>query len=122
MAATFDPAWCPAPEVSRERSQRLTEITYGDGYTHRLVIGRNPLNDIWNVTFNGDETLLDAIDLFLVSNSVAGFYWTPPAHVQIFVTCDSWTLTWRDRARGGGQLLGSISATFRRNYNLQPDT
>lgn len=121
MVETF--TWCPSPGPVRTRSLRLTEVKYGDGYTHRVTTGINPIQDSWAVLFVGTQTYLNDIDGFLFANAVQGFWWKPPGWPGVtsapLMTCDEWTLTYTDRQRDG-QLLGSLNATFVRQYNIQP--
>jgi phage-related protein len=116
MPATF--TWCPAPGVTQTTAPRLYEAKYGDGYTHRLTTGLNPLQQTWNAVFPGTRAALAEIEIFLQDNGVPGFYWAFFGP-DILVTCDEWTVTVNDRTRGG-ELIGTLAATFRRSWNLQP--
>lgn len=117
MAETF--TWCVAPGAHRTRKQRVASSNYGDGYRHRASIGLNINLDSWAIGITADAATLKAVDDFITANAVRGFWWIPPgAAAAIFVTCDEWALTYSDRNAAG--LVGSISATFDRCYNLQP--
>ena len=117
MAETF--RWCPLLGANRLRRPRIVEAAYGDGYAHRASVGINVLQDQWEVTFAGDEITLAEIDDFLGDNGIPGFWFRAlPTAPLILVVCDEWRLSFSDR--NGGLALGSLSATFRRQYNHQP--
>jgi len=78
------------PKVSYQ--PRVTEATFGDGYSQRVGDGINTNPQSWSLTFAGiDNATADAIVSFLSGKAaVTSFTWTPPGGTEIRVICKTW--------------------------------
>jgi phage-related protein len=115
--------WCPMAGVARSTALAVDIVNYGDGYVQRVTRGLNPARPSWSLTFPFTTMAeLQAFDAFLVANSAAGFWMTPPDAVDdVFVTADAWAATITDKNLATG-IVGTLAATFVQNFNPQPIT
>ena len=113
--------WCASPGHQRMTKVDVDIQKLGDGYVHRSTRGLNPMKPSWRLTFPFTKlALLEAMDAFLQEHAVPGFYFRPSdSSVDLFVTCDEWSAAIVDRS-GGGDMIGTLGATFERAYNPQP--
>jgi phage-related protein len=113
--------WCAAPGHQRATKVAVDINNFGDGYVHRSTRGLNPMRPEWRLTFPFTTlALLEEMDAFLQDHAVPGFWFRPnDSSVDLFVTCDEWSAAIIDRT-GGGDMIGTLGATFERAYNPQP--
>jgi phage-related protein len=114
--------WCPLPNAAKSIQIAVDIANMGDGYTHRATRGLNPIRQAWSLSFPfEDRGTLYAMDSFLATNAVGGFYIQPPdQYGEVFVTVDAWSSTITDRARQTGEMVGTLQATFTLAFNPQP--
>src|SRR4029077_12929939 len=114
--------WCAMPGAARTTAMKADIADYGDGYTHRATRGLNPARPNWQLEFPfTDLAMLAAMNTFLETYAVPGFYFEPPdaTGTELFVTCDQWSATVSDRT-GSGARVGTLGAQFVRAFNPQP--
>jgi phage-related protein len=96
---------------------RVLENEFGDQYRQRSMNGINNRAESWDLEFIGSTSTIDDIeDFFYDRNGYEAFDWTPPGEaVSKKWTCKEWT---RTKIGSLGSGTDSISATFRREYDL----
>ena len=105
---TFNPSWIPDQGMTSEDNleKYIRRVQLGDGavQTQKKVLG--PIPQIFNCTFSGDLTKVNAIDVFVRSHHGQRFLWTPPGDAKpIRVIC-----TKKSKTTDG--VSGSVSVTF----------
>lgn len=113
--------WCAMPGASRATQLAIDQTNYGDGYNHRITRGLNPARPAWSLAFPFVGLAeLQAFDAFLVAYAAIGFWFTPPdGTTDLFVSCDTWSANIVERNNAAG-IVGTLQATFVRQFNPQP--
>ena len=114
--------WCPMPGPTRTNTLKVETVVLGDGYTYRLTRGLNPVGSTLTYAFPFEDVdHLTEMDAFLKQHGARGFAFTPPeADDPIFVCCNAWSATLTDRTGTSGEMVGQLTSTFERRFNLQP--
>lgn len=104
----FVPDWNAQSNVTAN----ISKVQFGDGYVQRQAKGMNPLVISWNLTFNNrtDAEIAAIVEFFEERFGVTAFTWIPPGGTLVKWTCSRWTPVKM------GDNVGSISATFERQY------
>jgi phage-related protein len=87
-----DFTWKPIYTPVRNKAPKVLTASFGDGYEQRVADGINTIKEVWDLTFRGTRTEIDAIDAFLTTKAgVTSFTWTPVGYSEITVVCDDWS-------------------------------
>lgn len=97
----------PDQGVSPEKTARIKEIAFGDGYRWIGPESVNPVMEIWPLLFSlRTKALVLQMDQFFNDNQGRGFYWTTPEGVQKKFFCKKWSPTYYH------DMNASMSCTF----------
>ena len=113
MAETF--TIVPDRGFSKQSKPRVNTAKFNDGYSQRIAVGINSLDESWNLTFrNRSITEANTIVSFLQArNAVSYFLWTPPGEsTQVKVICPEWSVEYNS------EFSKSVSCTFNRVYDI----
>ena len=118
-----DPAWCVAVPMHAQTDWRLRIAQFGDGYEQRTLDGINALDRKWSVHFEmKPASVIQAMDAYLAAELATAFPFRDPATGVVHnVFCDSWQVDWVKATVVNGvttQLLGTLSAEFRKAYGV----
>ncbi len=103
-------SWYPNWESEKTVKPEVTVTKFGDGYEARQAAGLNFRKQVWDVTFEGNDALINAIDAFLnARGAVESFYWTTPKNETLIFVCDEWRVK---RVMGYRQLTGTFRQVF----------
>lgn len=94
--------------VTKKLAPKVTEISFGDGYSQRARNGLNTNPQTWDLSFsNRTDTEAEAIDAFLTARGgVESFDWTPYNESAGKYICKEWSKSL------DGFNRNSIQATF----------
>lgn len=85
---TFSPKYGAA----LTKTPRVRAAQFGDGYQQRVGDGINLIPRSWSLNFEGSKADIDAIDLFLATESgITSFNWTPPTGATGKWLCSDWS-------------------------------
>lgn len=71
---------------------RVLSAQFGDGYEQRVADGINTQKQVWSLTFRDSNTVIDAIETFLIGKAgVTSFTWTPQGESEVRVLCREWS-------------------------------
>ena len=105
-------SWYPSWESEKTVKPEVTVTKFGDGYEARQAAGLNFRKQVWDLVFEGNDALVNAIDAFLYARGgVESFTWTNPNNQTLVFVCDEWRIK---RVKGYRQL----SATFRQVFEV----
>lgn len=107
--------WVPDIPFTRNDEWRLNVAKFGDGYEQRVLDGINALDREWSLKWNNrTAAVITAMTTYLANLKAAGFLFKDPTTGLTYtVFCDSWSISWNLRRRGG-DYYGTLDADFRK--------
>lgn len=97
----------PSYSVNMTKAPRVRKSQFGDGYQQRVADGINTISRAWNLVFKGNQSEIEAIESFFVTEGgITSFDWTPPTGSAGKFIAEEWNLTVADYNNW------SISVTF----------
>jgi len=96
--------------VTRDTSQKVLKISFGDGYEQRVLDGINTQRDVYNLSFrNRAADEIQVIEDYLNANAALSFDFNIDEDT-VKVVCDNFNITYQYED------VYSLSAQFRRVY------
>lgn len=110
---TSNNCWTPDIPIQENDEWRLRKAQFGDGYEQRVLDGINALNRSWSLTWQSRKaSIANNILAYLANQKASAFkFLDPTTGITWNVFCDSWSVSW-DIRRRGGLYYGTISADF----------
>ena len=120
MATFADGGFQPDVEMSTDKSLRMRQSQYGDGYKQTTLDGANPMAVEYRVSFsNRPRYLVMQMSNYLEAAQGGAFPFKDPATGEtVQVQCTEWSIQWQAVRRGTHDAFGSLSATFTKFYGL----
>ena len=113
MADIF--TYTPSRAFSKSSRINTNNISFGDGYSQRVITGINSQSDSWEMSFiNIPVDTANNIVAFLQSKrGVTYFLFTPPGEsTEYKVIANNWTVEY------GSEISRTIKTTFERVFDL----
>ena len=95
MADIF--TWVEDRGATSKTEMDISEISFGDGYTHRAQKSLNPEKTVYNLSFinRSSQQIADIISFLKAKGGYISFAWhpkiCPDTEPDILVTCKDWT-------------------------------
>lgn len=103
-------SWFPNWESEKSVKPEVTITKFGEGYEARQATGINFRKQVWSLTFENNDAVINAVDAFLYARgAVESFIWVTPKNESIIVVCDEWSVK---RIMGYRQLTANFRQVF----------